>query len=168
MKETKKNKKKKNHNSINKYLILVVRNPETLTLPSTKDLHTPTTSIPLRTRLPELSLTPVLRDPNIAVGVDAAIAPARGVDKDSNLVVAVEGCSYRSGSAGYVDVFAAEVVDGLGDAPVLLDAAVVHELVVDFGVRDDGGDEEEGAESCEEESEAGEADHCCFCFIVCR
>lgn len=163
-----KERRKQNQDSILKYLILVIRNPETLTLPSTENLHTPALSITLGTNLPELSLTPVLRNPNIAVGVDAAIAPARRVDKDSNLVVAVKGYTVRGVPARHVDVLVAKVVDGVSNAPILFDAAEVHELIVDLGICEDGGDEEEGAQGCEEHCEAGATDHYWVCSIVCR
>lgn len=150
---------------MNKYLILVVCNPETLASSPTENLHTPTLGITLGTHLPELSLTPVLGDPNIAVGVDTAITPAWGVDKDSNLVVAVKGYTHRGVPARHMDVLAAEVVDGVGNAPILFDAAEVHDLIVDLGVGKDGNGEEEGAQGCEEHCETGKTNHCCVCLL---
>lgn len=122
----------------------------------------------LCTDLPELSLAPVLRDPNIAVGVDATISPTGRINKDSNLVVAVKGYTHGGVPAGHMEVLGADLVDRVGDAPVLLDAAEVHDLVVDLGVGEGGYDEEEGAQGCEEHCEAGETDHCRFCCPVCR
>lgn len=66
-----------------------------------------------------------------------------------------------------MDVFAAECVDGVDDAPVLFETDEFHYCVVVFVVCGDGGGEEEGAEGCDEEGEAGDTDHCCGLFCVC-
>ena len=68
-----------------------------------------------------------------------------------------------------MQVFLAEGVDGVDDAPVLLQAGVLVECPVPFGFCDSGDGEEEGAEGCDEEGEAGDADHCCGCVVLlCR
>jgi hypothetical protein len=134
----------------------------------TKNLVTPPFPIPLRTNLPKLSLTPILRDPNIRVGVDASITPTHGISRNGHFVAAtVKGNTHGGVSAGHVDVFAAEGVDGVDDAPVLFHARVFHYGVVPFGVGVGGGGEEEGAEGEEEEGEAGDdAGHCCGSWLV--
>ena len=152
-----------------KNLVSEITNPEPLTPSPSESLHTPTLSISLGTSLPELSLTPILRDPNIRVLIDSTIDLADSVGSNRNFVsAAVKGDTELSVSTGHVQVLSAELVDGVDDAPVLFQARDSHELVFAFLFGEDGGGEEEGAEGCDEEGEAGDADHGCDCLRFVR
>lgn len=81
-----------------------IRNIKLLTPPPTKNLLSSSPLISLRANLPELSSTPIFRDPNIAVLVHAAIFETLGVGDDGYFVCAVEVLTDGGDDAGEVEV----------------------------------------------------------------
>lgn len=81
-----------------------IRNIKLLTPPATENLLSSSPIISLRANLPELSSTPILRNPNIAVLVHAAIFETLGVGDDGYFVCAVEVLPDGGDDAGEVEV----------------------------------------------------------------
>jgi hypothetical protein len=132
-----------------------------LTIPPTKVHFTTTILVTIGASLPELSHTPVLRHPDIAVAVHSTVSKAVGITLDTDSVVMlVKGFANVSGSARHVKVLVAQSVNGVHDAVAGFDLTTDSvALPLRFHLRHDGHSEEEQAEADEKEDGVVEARH---------